>query len=313
MKLTNRDFDAIRRWIYRNARPLELARWQYHFENGPAEAVLQALSAYQNEDGGFGHGLEADCWNPASAPMQTWTATCILREIDAPKEHPIVAGILRFLGSGAYFEDGLWQGAIPSNNDFPHAPWWTFTERSGEDWGYNPTASIAGFVLQYGAPESALYRQAEEIVMHAAADFIGARTKLDDMLEVNVFWELLASCKAAGRIDLFDEAAFEETLQRAVRALIGNDPLDWTQGYVCTPSRFIRSPESPFYPGSEGMPEQECDQMLKNRNADGVWEITWSWGAYEREFAIAENWWKANLVIDNLLFLRAFDRIEGGK
>ena len=53
--------------------------------------------------------------------------------------------------------------------------------------------------------------------------------------------------------------------------------------------------------------------MLKNRNADGVWEITWSWGAYEREFAIAENWWKANLVIDNLLFLRAFDRIEGGK
>ena len=71
MKLTNQDFDAIRRWMHRNARPLDLARWQYHFESGSAEAVLQSLSAYQNEDGGFGHGLEVDCWNPASAPMQT--------------------------------------------------------------------------------------------------------------------------------------------------------------------------------------------------------------------------------------------------
>ena len=158
MKLTNQDFDAIRRWMHRNARPLDLARWQYHFESGSAEAVLQSLSAYQNED-----GLEADCWNPASAPMQTWAAACILRELNAPKEHPIVAGILRYLGSGAHFVDGLWQGAIPSNNDFPHAPWWTFTERSGEDWGYNPTASLAGFVLQYGVSESALYKKAEGI------------------------------------------------------------------------------------------------------------------------------------------------------
>ena len=85
MKLTNQDFDAIRRWMHRNARPLDLARWQYHFESGSAEAVLQSLSAYQNEDGGFGHGLEADCWNPASAPMQTWAAACILRELKRPR------------------------------------------------------------------------------------------------------------------------------------------------------------------------------------------------------------------------------------
>lgn len=179
-----------------------------------------------------------------------------------------------------------------------------------EDWGYNPTASLAGFVLQYGVSESALYKKAEGIAKRAVADFIAGRTKTDDMHEVNVFWELLASCKAAGRIDLFDESAFEQTLQRAVRALIGTDPQAWATGYVCTPSRFIRSPKSPFYPGSESLPEQECDQMIQGRNADGVWEITWSWGAYEREFAIAENWWKANLVIENLLFLRAFDCIE---
>ena len=53
-------FEKARTFVYRNARPLDLAIWQYHFENGSKEAVMHALSAYQNPDGGFGHGLEAD-------------------------------------------------------------------------------------------------------------------------------------------------------------------------------------------------------------------------------------------------------------
>lgn len=67
-------FEKARQFIYQNARPLELARWQVHFENGSREAVLQALQVYQNEDGGFGHGLEPDNWNPNSTPIATWAA-----------------------------------------------------------------------------------------------------------------------------------------------------------------------------------------------------------------------------------------------
>ena len=39
-------FEKAREFIYRNARPLDLARWQYHFENGSGEAVLHALSSF---------------------------------------------------------------------------------------------------------------------------------------------------------------------------------------------------------------------------------------------------------------------------
>jgi hypothetical protein len=77
----NSTYQNARAFIYRNARPLDFARWQYHFEGGGKDAVLTALSAYQNEDGGFGHALEPDSWNPNSVPLQTWTATEILREI----------------------------------------------------------------------------------------------------------------------------------------------------------------------------------------------------------------------------------------
>ena len=47
-------FEKARGFVYRNARPLELARWRFHFENGSADDVVTALSAFQNEDGGFG-------------------------------------------------------------------------------------------------------------------------------------------------------------------------------------------------------------------------------------------------------------------
>jgi len=44
-------------FIYRNARPQDLARFQYHFENSSKETVPATLAAYQNENGGFGHAI----------------------------------------------------------------------------------------------------------------------------------------------------------------------------------------------------------------------------------------------------------------
>jgi len=83
--------EKTREFIYRNARPLDLARWRYLFEDGSREDVLTALAAYQNDDGGFGHALEADCWNPNSSPIQTWAATRIIDEVGCEdKNHPVI-------------------------------------------------------------------------------------------------------------------------------------------------------------------------------------------------------------------------------
>ncbi|EFC95496.1 hypothetical protein CLOSTHATH_06324, partial [Hungatella hathewayi DSM 13479] len=80
MKVLNReDYQEIRSWIHRNARQLELSVWNYFFENGSREAVIDALSYYQNEDGGFGNAVEPDVWNPESSPYATMVVTGILR------------------------------------------------------------------------------------------------------------------------------------------------------------------------------------------------------------------------------------------
>jgi len=169
-------FTKARTFIYRNARPIDLARFQFLFERGSAEAVLTALATYQNEDGGFGHALEADCWNPNSAPIQTWAATEILVEVGhEDAEHSIVQGILRYLGSGADFDGRLWANEVPTNNDHPHAPWWHFGKPVSHEYDYNPTAALAGFILRFAARGSELRALGQRIADEAVEAYFAGK------------------------------------------------------------------------------------------------------------------------------------------
>jgi hypothetical protein len=121
--------DNARSFIYQNARPLDMARWNCLFENGERTEVIKCLSSYQNKDGGFGNALEPDCWNEKSTPLQTWVATNIIKEIGLKdKTHPLISGILGYLSSGNEFDGHRWHGlhTVQSNNDYPHAPWWSY-------------------------------------------------------------------------------------------------------------------------------------------------------------------------------------------
>ena len=49
LKMNNITLQKAKEFMYRNARPLDLARFQYHLENGSKETVINVLSYYQNE------------------------------------------------------------------------------------------------------------------------------------------------------------------------------------------------------------------------------------------------------------------------
>ena len=84
-------YEKARSFIYRFARPIDLAVFKHAFENGPAEDIITALCAYQNPDGGFGHAIEPDNFNPLSLPMGAWKATEYIREAGGLEpSHPIL-------------------------------------------------------------------------------------------------------------------------------------------------------------------------------------------------------------------------------
>ena len=293
------DFQKARAFIYQNARPLDCARWQYLFENGSRENVLQFLASYQNEDGGFGHGLEADCWNPNSSPVQTWAATQIIREVNLEdKNHPMIVGILRYLENTEDFDGHTWRNTVKTNDDYPHAPWWNYAVT--DEVNYNPTASLIGFILRYATEEEPIYHTARRLLQEAY-DWFEANYPLESMHTVSCFVELfedLSEC-APSEIDLEE---FEGLLQKQIKHILTEDTQVWSTEYVCKPSLLIHSRNSSFYEANKSLCRFECEFLTDTQQEDGTWAVTWDWGCYPEQWHIAKNWWKSDIIIKNIKY-----------
>lgn len=95
MKRLSRDAKArAKALIERHARPLEQRIYVYEFVQGPKDAIFEALKAFQNPDGGFGNALEPDLRLPDSSVLATTVGMQVLREFEAPADHPLVRGAL---------------------------------------------------------------------------------------------------------------------------------------------------------------------------------------------------------------------------
>ena len=297
------DIEKSGSFIYRNARPLDLARWMYLFENGDRDSVLNILAAYQNEDGGFGHGLEPDCWTPDSSPVQTWTATEIIKETGLEDaEHPVIQGILKYLSSGMDFDGHTWANTVPSNNDAPHAPWWTYSP--SHEVSYNPTACFTGFILKYAQPGSELYQTALRLLQEAYS-FFKTNFPLESMHTVSCFVELYGYLRGGKAWGAVDPDEFRDLLNRQISRTLTRDTSVWAVEYVCKPSLFIDSKDSDFYAGCSELCDFECEFISDSQQADGTWAVTWAWSDYPEQWHISKNWWKSDLIIKNLKFFKA--------
>lgn len=293
--------------MYRNARPLDLARFQYHFENGSKEAVLNALSYYQNGDGGCGHAVEADSWNPNSTPLHSNTAAEILREIEfEDANHPFIRGLLKYYGSGKDFDGKRWAVTVESNNDYPHAHWWHNDSVSTFHADYNGTAQIAGFIVRYAERDSELFRLGLRIVNEAIEAFL--TEEQDDKHTCACYLRMLAYVERAGVTDLIKYDLLKAELHDAVKRFIAADKGKWG-AYVCKPSDFFNSKDSEYYAENQEMAEYECEFILNTQLEDGSWDIPWTWRDFPNEWAISKNWWKGNNIIVNLLYLKGMGRL----
>ncbi|WP_127533228.1 hypothetical protein [Paenibacillus kobensis] len=153
MDLNNQAGNSLARarsFIYNNARLLDRRRFEYHFEGGPKEAVIEALRAYQNADGGFGHALEPDIRCPHSQPVPTEMALMIMDEIGY-FDPAMMEGIGRYLQTAVLPTGGL-PFVTRSVNDYPHMPWWTTDNDNAAS--INPTGRLLGLLYkQQALPE----------------------------------------------------------------------------------------------------------------------------------------------------------------
>ena len=299
----------IKAWVGRNARPLEYALWNCHFENGGKEAVLSALESYRNGDGGFGRAVEPDNWNPESTPYTADFVINILRQIGfTDVNHPVYQGILDFLKNTGYQGDNGWFFSVPANDLYPHAIWWQWNEE-GNDKNQNVgiTASLSGFILRYANKDAELYGAALKY-----ADMLLERLRSDksygDMGPLG-YCALFRDLQAAGLHNRFDLAF----LERVTRSLIKEHFHEYVWSFHQDMAAVLPSPSVYYYEGYEQSVSGALDELIEIRPQNGVWGIPWEWydgGAYAKEFAISENWWKSYKAIEKLLFLKAYGRLR---
>lgn len=256
---------------------------------------------YQNEDGGFGHALEADCWNPLSSPIQTWAATQIIREIGLrDKKHPIILGILDYLEKTEYFNGHAWNNTVPSNNDFPHALWWEYVET--DEINYNPTVSLIGFIFLFADAKSTIYHTAEKLLSEAY-EWFKNNCPLESMHTASCFAELFEDLYECNYCNI-DLNEFEKLLHLQIANILTTDTSIWSKEYVCKPSLFIHSRSSRFYMENKKLCDFERQFISQTQMEDGTWNVTWNWDDYQEQWHISKNWWKSDLIIKNVKFFR---------
>lgn len=289
--MTTPDFAAAAAFIAGNARIVDQRRFERLFGGGAAEPVRDAVAAYRNDDGGFGHGLEPDCRAPGSQPPAVEMALRIMDETGA-WDAGLVRGACDWLaavapaGGGATFVE-------PTLDGWPHAPWWVPQQPRAAS--MVPTGMISGTLYARGFAHPWLDRATDTM------------------------WTLLDRATEMGPYEMYGALAFlqhvpDRDRAKAVFGRVGQSLLDRKlaaldpeqPGETHSPLNFAPLPDSLarslFDPS---VIEAHLDHLAGAQLADGGWTFNWmAWSP------AAERDWRGFLTVDALRLLRANARIS---
>lgn len=291
-------------FIEREARPLDRALLAWEARVAEPEAVLRALDAFQNDDGGYGHALEPDLRLPDSSVVATTTGLAFLREIGAPASEPRVRRALGWLART--FDPDLdgWRMVPPAVDDHPHAGHWDWALHESGGWReehVNPGSLVLAFYWTW--PELAPRGEAERLAALLPERFAACTPGPDALLAVQT---LIAT---PGCPETLRKALRELVRERAL-AIVDRDPAHWS-GYVPNPLKLAPSPGAPLGPVLREEAQVNLDWLLEHQDADGGWTPNWTWrGRYPDAWPEARAEWRGVLTRENLAKLRAWGRLE---
>ena len=301
-QLTQTAFQSAKNFIMEHGRTLDQKRFEFHFENGSVNAVFDALTPYQNDDGGFGHSLEPDIRTYASSAIVTTIGFQMLREIRAPVNHTLVRkGIQYFIDT--YDESQqVWHIVSPEVEDAPHAPWWNY-ENTTESFGrflVNPRAEIVGYLHEFSdaVPKELLQPLTKAVLKHLDA--------LPDEMEMHdiLCFVRLAETKALPNRDKVWAKLAQTAAQGVARSA------EQLTNYVLKPLWLVPSPESPLAAELKDAVEMNLDFEIGQQGEDGSWSPNFSWGdQYPEAWQTAKKEWQSRITVDTLKTLKDFGRI----
>ncbi|MFE5615703.1 hypothetical protein [Streptomyces sp. NPDC056463] len=259
-------------FVWLTARVLEQRRFAYHFLRGGAEPVEVALTAYLNEDGGYGHALEPDLRGPVSQPLHTGHALRVLDSIGRCGGLR-VERICRYLTEVSTL-DGALPAVHPSQRGYPSAPFVPIVD--------NPPSAL----LSTGPVVGLLHRnQVWHAWLFRATEFCWSAV---ESLEKSHPYEIEAAVAFLDGVpDRSRAQAVADRLGRLVRdqglAALDPDRLDelpvapgYAPGEHHFPYDYARVPDSLARRWfTEEEMARSLDHLAAGQQEDGGWPVTW--------------------------------------
>jgi hypothetical protein len=294
-----------RGYLFAHGRPLDQQLYAFHFEEGSSEHVIQALAAFQNEDGGFGHALEPDLRTAASSVIATTHGLAILREVGQSSNSDMGQRAIHYLLGAVDRERHVWPIVPPAVEDAPHAPWWTYadTPATFKGFGVNPSAAVVAYLYEYGemAPAAMVEATAAQVV-----DF--AQQRLAD-LDANDLLTLLLLAGSNRTPPAVRQPMLDVLAKRLPEVVQMSEPA-W-ESYGLQPLEAAPTPDSL---GANWIPREVIERNLAywrdTQLPDGSWPLTWQWAFVDTAaWAQAEKEWKGEQIVRRLRTLQAYRRL----
>ncbi|MGY1823613.1 hypothetical protein [Geodermatophilus sp. SYSU D00079] len=288
------DLSAATDFMAAHARLLDRRRFEHLFGDGEGDAVLTAVEAYRNPDGGYGWGLEPDLRSRTSQPGGALHAFEAFADAA-----PATTGRARELCdwcAAASLPDGGLPFALPVPDLAGCAPFWVSAD--GTSSSLQITAIVAATAAQVAAHDPAV--AGHPWLARATAYCLAAVRRLGPephALELAFAVRFLDTVHAthpeAG--ELLDRLGRHVPADGLVHVAGGADdefmrPLDFAP-HPGSPARALVSPEAV---------ERELERLAAQQQDDGGWRVDFdSWSP------AAALEWRGHRTVEALTLLRA--------
>jgi hypothetical protein len=307
MRLPRERYQAARDFLKSRARRVDCALFEFRFEKGSSETVVEAVEEFQNDDGGFGQALEPDLRSPSSSGLATAHALDVLREVGCDWKSPVMKRCIHYVLETFDPQSKVWPVAPDDVNDYPHAPWWHEKGDSLEQIfdGYQiiPRALIIASLHSY--LQLLPFGWLEEVTENTVRFIESAPV---DALRSDGFVWAAKLAQAAG-LSVNSAGRLNARLVQIITEVVSTDPAEWS-GYCLPPLKAAPSPDALAAPQLDEAIQAHLDYTISSQSEDGSWNPYWDWGeCYPEAWKVAKEEWRGQLTLEYLSILRSYKRL----
>ena len=247
--------------------------------------IINELKKYQNEDGGFGNGLEPDVRLPYSNVVSTEQAIEILNEIeDSVIKDELIKQIVNYL-EDSYIESVFgWELVPQSVNQYPRAIWWNYPGLENYSYG-NPNPQIIGFLYEHSHYLNKLDINflVNKVIYYIESEFLSESNKHNTLCCLNFYTQMPKDIQNRIR----------QNLQLAVDKELLNT--NWDE-YTLEPYEILLI--SPCFLDEHLVLLNKNIEHCVARLQQGLIQPTWNWNQFDEAFESAKKEWAGRLTFN---------------